>query len=133
MAQNENEENAENMVDLPPPPGGGGAGGEGAAAGADAGVAGPEAGQGQAIPDMTMLVQAIAGAFRAAVAGAQGAGHQGDAGVRLPLERLRSLGGTEFRGLSAEGSESWLESTKRILGQMNCTDVQKLGCVVSLL
>ncbi|GMI67523.1 hypothetical protein HRI_000421600 [Hibiscus trionum] len=133
MAQNENEENAENAVDLPPPPGGGGAGGEGAGVAAGAGVAGPEAGQGQAVPDMTVLIQAIAGAFRAAVAGAQGAGHQGDAGVRLPLERLRSLGGIEFRGLSAEGSESWLESTKRILGQMNCSDVQKLGCVVSLL
>ncbi|GMJ12431.1 hypothetical protein HRI_004912300 [Hibiscus trionum] len=129
MAQNENEENAENVVDLPPPPGGGGAGGEGVGAG----VAGPEAGQGQAAPDMTVLIQAIAGAFQAAVAGAHGAGHQGDANVRLPLERLRSLGGTEFRGLSAEGFESWLESTKRILGQMNCNEVQKLGCVISLL
>ncbi|GMJ08284.1 hypothetical protein HRI_004497600 [Hibiscus trionum] len=131
--ENENDENVESAVDLPPPPGGGGAGGEGAGAAAGAGVAGPEAGQGQAVPDMTVLIQAIAGAFQAAVAGAQGAVHQGDVGVRLPLERLRSLGGTEFRGLSAEGSESWLEGTKRILGQMSCTDVQKLGCVVSLL
>ncbi|GMI64584.1 hypothetical protein HRI_000127700 [Hibiscus trionum] len=126
--ENENEENVESAV-LPPPPGGGGA--EAEAAGAEA--AGPEAGQGQVVPDMTVLIQAIAGAFQAAVAGARGAGHQEDAGVRLPLERLRSLGGTEFRGMSAEGSEAWLESTKRILGQMSCTDVQKLGFVVSLL
>ncbi|GMI63488.1 hypothetical protein HRI_000018100 [Hibiscus trionum] len=140
MAQNENEENADNVVDLPPPPGGGppsgdGAGGEnaGVGAGAGAGVAGPEGVQGQAAPDMTVLIQAIARAFQAAVAAAQGAAHQGDANVRLPLERLRSLRGTEFRGLSPEGSESWLESTKRILGQMNCNNVQKLGCVVSRL
>ncbi|GMI79845.1 hypothetical protein HRI_001653800 [Hibiscus trionum] len=130
--ENENEENTGSAV-IPPPPPGGGAEGERAEAAAGAGAAGPEVGQGQAMPDMSMLVQAIAGAFRAAVAGAQGAGHQGDAGVRLPLERLRSLGGTEFRGMSAESSEAWLESTKRILGQMSCTDVQKLGCVVSLL
>ncbi|GMI77171.1 hypothetical protein HRI_001386400 [Hibiscus trionum] len=139
MAQNENEndENAENVVDLPPPgggpPGGGGAGGDNAGVGAGAGVAGPEGVQGQAAPAMTVLIQAIAGAFQAAVAGAHGAAHQDDANVRLPLERLCSLGGTEFRGLSPEGSESWLESTKRILGQMNCNNVQKLGCVVSLL
>ncbi|GMI78005.1 hypothetical protein HRI_001469800 [Hibiscus trionum] len=138
MAQYENEENVENVVDIPHPPGGGppdggGAGGDGTGIDAGAGVAGPEAVQGQAAPDMTVLIQAIAGAFQAAVAGAHGAVHQGDANVRLPLERLRSLEGTEFRGLSPEGSESWLESTKRILGQMNYNDVQKLGCVVSLL
>ncbi|GMI64545.1 hypothetical protein HRI_000123800 [Hibiscus trionum] len=131
-------ENAENVEDLPPPPGGappvgGGAGAGNAGAGAGAGVAGPEGAQGKAAPDMTMLIQAIVGAFQAAVAGAHGAAHQDDANVRLPLERLRSLGGTEFRGLSPEGSESWLESTKRILGQMNFNNVQKLGCVVSLL
>ncbi|GMI64774.1 hypothetical protein HRI_000146700 [Hibiscus trionum] len=131
--ENENEENTGSAVLPPPPPGGGGAGVEEAGAAAGAGAAGPGAGQGQAMPDMTMLVQAIAGAFQAAVAGARGAGHQEDAGVRLPLKRLRSLGGTEFRGMSVESSEAWLESTKRILGQMSCTDVQKLGCVVSLL
>ncbi|GMI70449.1 hypothetical protein HRI_000714200 [Hibiscus trionum] len=140
MAQNENEndENAENVVDLPPPPGGGppgcgGAGGGNAGVGAGAGVAGPEGLQGQAAPDMTVLIQVIAGAFQAAVDGAHGAAHQDIANVRLPLERLRSLGGTEFRGLSPEGAESWLESTKRILVQLNRNNVQKLGCVVSLL
>ncbi|GMI78268.1 hypothetical protein HRI_001496100 [Hibiscus trionum] len=102
-------------------------------AGVGAGVAGPDGVQGQDAPDMTVLIRAIAGAFQAAVAGAHGAAHQGDANVILPLERLRSLRGAEFRGLSPEGSESWLESTKRILGQMNCSNVQKLGCVVSLL
>ncbi|GMJ10796.1 hypothetical protein HRI_004748800 [Hibiscus trionum] len=134
MAENENAENAEDLP--PPPPGGGPSGGGGAGAGnvgAGAGVAGPEGVQGQAAPDMTMLIQAIAGAFHEAVAGAHGAAHQDDANVRLPLERLRSLGGAEFRGLSLEGSESWLESTKRILGQLNCNNVQKLGCIVSLL
>ncbi|GMJ10090.1 hypothetical protein HRI_004678200 [Hibiscus trionum] len=68
MADNEN---AENVEDLPPPPGGGPPDGGGAGAGnasAGAGVAGPEGVQGQAAPDMTMLIQAIAGAFQAAVA-----------------------------------------------------------------
>ncbi|GMI70942.1 hypothetical protein HRI_000763500 [Hibiscus trionum] len=134
MAQNENEENAENLP--PPPPGGGPPGGGGAGAGNDgavAGVAGPEGAQGQAAPDMAMLIQAIAGTFQASVVGAHGVVHQDDANVRLPLEHLHNLGGTEFRGLSPEGSKSWLESTKRILGQMNCKNVQKLDCVVSLL
>ncbi|GMJ03824.1 hypothetical protein HRI_004051600 [Hibiscus trionum] len=133
IADNENAENAEDLP--PPPPGGGPPGGGGAGAGAagvGAGVAGPEGVQGQAAPDMTMLIQAIAGAFQAAVVGAHRAAPQDGANVRLPLKRLRGLGGTEFRGLSPEGSESWLESTKRIMGQLNCNNVQKLGCIVSL-
>ncbi|GMI94599.1 hypothetical protein HRI_003129200 [Hibiscus trionum] len=72
MAENENVENAE---DLPPPPPGGPPGGGGAvvdAAGVGAGVDGPEGGQGQAAPDMTVLIQAITGTFQAAVAGAHG-------------------------------------------------------------
>ncbi|GMI64540.1 hypothetical protein HRI_000123300 [Hibiscus trionum] len=127
MAENENVENAE---DLPPPPLGGPpvGGGPGAgAAGVGAGVAGPEGVQGQAAPNMAVLIQAIAGAFQAAVAGAHGVAPQDGANVRLPFECLRSLGGTEFRGLTHKGSESWLESTKRILGQLNCNNVQKLG------
>ncbi|GMI78321.1 hypothetical protein HRI_001501400 [Hibiscus trionum] len=133
MAENENVEIVEDLPHPPPdgPPGGGGA--RAGAAGVGAGVAGPEGGQGQAAPDMIVLIQAIAGAFKAAVAGAHGAAPQNGANVRLSLKRLRSLGGTEFRGLTPEGSESWLESTKRILGQLTCNNVQKLECIVSLL
>ena len=51
----------------------------------------------------------------------------------LPLERLRNLGGVEFRGLSPEAFEAWLASTERVLEQMGCDDARRLGCVVSLL
>ncbi|KAK8569341.1 hypothetical protein V6N12_007871 [Hibiscus sabdariffa] len=63
----------------------------------------------------------------------RGAAKPQGGGNGLPLERLRNLGGVEFKGLSPERSEAWLESTIRILGQMECTDARKLGCVVSLL
>ncbi|KAK8705017.1 hypothetical protein V6N13_048628 [Hibiscus sabdariffa] len=66
-------------------------------------------------------------------AGPQGAAQPQGGGNGLPLERLRHLGGVEFRGLPPERSEAWLESTTRILGHMECTDARKLGCVVSLL
>ena len=45
---------------------------------------------------MTPLVQAIAGAFHAAVAGAQAVAPPQGESTGLPLERLRSLGGEEF-------------------------------------
>ncbi|KAK8681782.1 hypothetical protein V6N13_054184 [Hibiscus sabdariffa] len=82
---------------------------------------------------MSPLIQAIAGAFQTAMAGVQGVAQPQGGGNGLPLERLRHLGGVEFRGLPPGKSEAWLESTIRILGQMECTDAQKLGCVVSLL
>ncbi|KAK9002134.1 hypothetical protein V6N11_024822 [Hibiscus sabdariffa] len=99
---------------LPPPPPVGGEANEGGAGpqggvGHQAGV-GPQAGQGPA-----------------GVAQPQGGGNG------LPLERLRHLGGVEFRGLPPGKSEAWLESTVHILGQLECTDARKLGCVVSLL
>ncbi|KAK8714256.1 hypothetical protein V6N13_149449 [Hibiscus sabdariffa] len=67
------------------------------------------------------------------MAGVQGVAQPQGGGNGLPLERLRHLGGAEFRGLPPGKSEAWLESTVRILGQMECTDARKLGCVVSLL
>ncbi|KAK8700518.1 hypothetical protein V6N13_018913 [Hibiscus sabdariffa] len=93
---------------LPPPPPVGGEANEG-------GV-GPQGGAG---PQMAQ--------------GPAGAAQPQGGGNGLPLERLRNLGGVEFKGLSPERSEAWLESTIRILGQMECTDARKLGCVVSLL
>ncbi|KAK8510296.1 hypothetical protein V6N12_073367 [Hibiscus sabdariffa] len=116
---------------LPPPPPVGGEANEGGAG--PQGEAGPQVAQGPAIGDMTPLIQAIAGAFQTAMAGVQGAAQPQGGGNGLPLERLRHLGGVEFRGLPPERSEAWLESTIRILGQMECTDARKLGCVVSLL
>ncbi|KAK8600946.1 hypothetical protein V6N12_050791 [Hibiscus sabdariffa] len=92
---------------LPPPPPVGGEANEGGAG--PQGEAEPQEAQGPAVGDMTPLIQAIAGAFQTARAGVQGAAQ--------PQER----------------SEAWLESTTRILGQMECTDARKLGCVVSLL
>ncbi|KAK8625986.1 hypothetical protein V6N13_133641 [Hibiscus sabdariffa] len=122
---------------LPPPPPAGGEANEGGAGpqggvGHQAGV-GPQAGQRPAVGDMSPLIQAIAGAFQTAMAGVQGAAQPQGGGNGLPLERLRHLGGVEFRGLPPGKSEAWLESTVRILGQMECTDARKLGCVVSLL
>ncbi|KAK9031836.1 hypothetical protein V6N11_056122 [Hibiscus sabdariffa] len=127
----------DNEETLPPPPpvvgeaNGGGAGPQGGV-GPQAG-AGPQAGQGPTVGDLSPLIQAIAEAFQTAMAGVQGAAQPQGGGNGLPLERLRHLGGDEFRGLSPEKSEAWLESTIRVLGQMECTDARKLGCVVSLL
>ncbi|GMI63449.1 hypothetical protein HRI_000014200 [Hibiscus trionum] len=114
---------------LPPPPPGKGdeAGVEGE------GPQGGQGGQGPAGIDMTPLVQAIAGAFQAAVAGAQTAAQPRGDDNNLPLERLRSLGDEEFRGSTPERSELWLEKTVRILAQMGCVGARRLGCVISLL
>ncbi|KAK8691268.1 hypothetical protein V6N13_074784 [Hibiscus sabdariffa] len=122
---------------LPPPPPVGGKANEGGAGpqggvGHQAGV-GPQAGQGPAVGDMSPLIHAIAGAFQTAMAGVQGVAQPQGGGNGLPLERLRHLGEVEFRRLPPGKSEAWLESTVRILGQMECTDARKLGCVVSLL
>ncbi|GMI80495.1 hypothetical protein HRI_001718800 [Hibiscus trionum] len=111
--------------DLPPPPS--------PVGGADVRGGEPRGGQGQAGADMSPLIQAIAGAFQSAMVGLQLATPQHGQRDGLPLERLRSLGGVEFSGLSPEGAETCLVSTTRILGQMECSDARKLGCVVSLL
>ncbi|KAK8713038.1 hypothetical protein V6N13_148265 [Hibiscus sabdariffa] len=126
-----------NEEPLPPPPPVGGEANKGGAApqggvGHQAG-AGPQAGQGPAVGDMSPLIQAITGAFQTAMAGVQGVAQPQGGGNGLPLERLRHLGGVELRGLPPGKSEAWLENTIRILGQMECTDTRKLGCVVSLL
>lgn len=47
----------------------------------------------------------------------------------LPLERLRALGGKEFRGVRGGDStcaEYWLEGIVRILGPMGCSHEDKL-------
>ncbi|GMJ14508.1 hypothetical protein HRI_005120000 [Hibiscus trionum] len=115
----------------PPPPPSPVAGGEDGAEGE--GPQGGQGGQGPAGIDMTPLVQAIAGAFQAAVAGAQAAAQPRCDDASLPLERLRSLGAEEFRGSTPERSELWLEKTVRILAQMGCVGARRLGCVISLL
>ncbi|GMJ10681.1 hypothetical protein HRI_004737300 [Hibiscus trionum] len=101
--------------------------------GANAEGVGPLAGQGHVGIDVNPLIQAIAGAIQTALAGVRVAALPQGAGSGLPLERLRSLGGVEFCGLSPEGSEAWFESTVRILSQMKCSEAHKLGCIVSLL
>ncbi|GMI64606.1 hypothetical protein HRI_000129900 [Hibiscus trionum] len=127
MVENEIHDNVENLP--PPSP----LGCEGARAGAGVGDVRPQASQGQVDANMTSLIYAIVGAFQAVIVGMHVAAPQPSANVGLPLERLRSLGGTEFQGLSPGSSEAWFESTRRILGQMSCNDVRKFGCVVSLL
>ena len=81
---------------------------------------------------MAELIQAMTGAFQAAIAGVQMPAPTAVM-LGLALERLRNLGGVEFRGLSPEASEAWLASTERIMEQMGCDDARRLGCVVSLL
>ncbi|KAK8990844.1 hypothetical protein V6N11_028802 [Hibiscus sabdariffa] len=120
-----------NEETLPPRPPVGGEANEGGA-GPQGGVgpqagAGPQAGQGPTVGDMSPLIQAIAGAFQTAMAGVQGVAQPQGGGNGLPLERLRHLGGDEFRGLPPERSEAWLESTIRILEQMECTDALSLS------
>ncbi|KAA3477754.1 putative alpha,alpha-trehalose-phosphate synthase [UDP-forming] 9 [Gossypium australe] len=54
----------------------------------------------------------------------------------LPLERLRALRGKEFRGVRGgdpKRAEYWLKGAILILGQVVCSDEDKLGCAVSLL
>ncbi|XP_040951282.1 uncharacterized protein [Gossypium hirsutum] len=57
--------------------------------------------------------------------------------VRLaPIKELRKYGATEFMGLKGvdpSTAENWMESTKRILQQLDCTPRECLICAVSLL
>ncbi|KAK8595273.1 hypothetical protein V6N13_123153 [Hibiscus sabdariffa] len=90
----------------------------------------PQVAQGPAVSGMTPLIQAIVRAFQTVMARVQGAARPQSGGNGLSSERLCQMGGFEFRGLAPERSEV---ATIRILGQMECTDVRKLGCVVFLL
>ncbi|KAK5793952.1 uncharacterized protein LOC108487753 [Gossypium arboreum] len=52
------------------------------------------------------------------------------------IKELRKYGATEFMGLKGVDpsvTENWMESTKRILQQLDCTPRECLICVVSLL
>ncbi|KAL1175151.1 hypothetical protein V6Z11_A04G070200 [Gossypium hirsutum] len=55
---------------------------------------------------------------------------------QAPIKELRKFGATEFMGLKGVNlsvAENWMESTKRILQQLDCTPRECLICVVSLL
>ncbi|KAK5826253.1 hypothetical protein PVK06_021169 [Gossypium arboreum] len=55
---------------------------------------------------------------------------------RAPIKELRKYGATEFMGLKGvdpSAAENWMESTKRILQQLDCTPRESLICAVSLL
>ncbi|XP_017609257.1 uncharacterized protein LOC108455168 [Gossypium arboreum] len=55
---------------------------------------------------------------------------------QAPIKELRKYGATEFMGLKGVDlsvAENWMESTKRILQQLDCTPRECLICVVSLL
>ncbi|KAK5819922.1 hypothetical protein PVK06_024956 [Gossypium arboreum] len=55
---------------------------------------------------------------------------------RAPIKELRKYGATEFMGLNGVDpsvAENWMESTKRILQQLDCTPRECLICAVSLL
>ncbi|KAK5818390.1 hypothetical protein PVK06_023326 [Gossypium arboreum] len=55
---------------------------------------------------------------------------------RAPIKELRKYGATEFMGLKGfdpSTAENWIESTKRILQQLDCTPQESWICVVSLL
>ncbi|KAK9004236.1 hypothetical protein V6N11_002043 [Hibiscus sabdariffa] len=92
-----------NEETLPPPPVDGKAnvGGIGPRRGAGSQVA-----QGLAVGDMTPLIQAIARAFQTAMAGVQVTAQPQSDGNGLPLGRLCSLDGVEFRELPTRASES---------------------------
>ena len=77
----------------------------------------------------------MTGAFQAVIAGvhAQEPVPAAEVNPGLPLERLRSMGSVEFRGSDPSSAEEWLTSTERILDQMECRDMRRLSCVISLL
>ncbi|KAG8649752.1 hypothetical protein MANES_08G134411v8 [Manihot esculenta] len=55
---------------------------------------------------------------------------------RPPIEKLRKYGATDFRGKKEDdpsAAEFWLESTERVLQQLQCSPVDSLMCAVSLL
>ncbi|XP_040948741.1 uncharacterized protein [Gossypium hirsutum] len=55
---------------------------------------------------------------------------------RAPIKELRKYGATEFlglKGIDPSTAENWMESTKRVLQQLECTPRESLICAVSLL
>ncbi|XP_021597685.1 uncharacterized protein LOC110603983 [Manihot esculenta] len=58
--------------------------------------------------------------------------------ARPPIDKLRKYGATEFKGrkkddASASAAEYWLQSTDRVLQQLQCFSEDSLVCAVSLL
>ncbi|XP_040931933.1 uncharacterized protein [Gossypium hirsutum] len=55
---------------------------------------------------------------------------------QAPIKELRKYGATEFQGLKGvdpSAAENWMETTKRVFQQLDCTLRESLICVVSLL
>ncbi|XP_052878032.1 uncharacterized protein LOC128284217 [Gossypium arboreum] len=55
---------------------------------------------------------------------------------QAPIKELRKYGATEFQGLKGADlsvAENWIEITKRVLKQLDCTPRESLICAVSLL
>ncbi|XP_052882767.1 uncharacterized protein LOC128291610 [Gossypium arboreum] len=55
---------------------------------------------------------------------------------QAPIKELRKYGATEFQGLKGADpsvAENWIETTKRVLQQLDCTPRESLICAVSLL
>ncbi|XP_052883440.1 uncharacterized protein LOC128292617 [Gossypium arboreum] len=55
---------------------------------------------------------------------------------QAPIKELRKYGATEFQGLKGDdpsAAENWMETTKRVLQQLDCTPRESLICAVSLL
>ncbi|XP_017644272.1 uncharacterized protein LOC108484899 [Gossypium arboreum] len=85
--------------------------------------------------DNTEIFRMIAEALQRAV-GSMPATTSTPATRQAPIKELKKYGATEFLGLKGTDSttaENWLETTKRILKQLECTTQESLVCVVSLL
>ncbi|XP_016684026.2 uncharacterized protein [Gossypium hirsutum] len=55
---------------------------------------------------------------------------------RAPIKELRKYGATEFlglKGIDPSAAEDWMQLTKRVLQQLDCTPRESLICAVSLL
>ncbi|XP_016742967.1 uncharacterized protein [Gossypium hirsutum] len=55
---------------------------------------------------------------------------------QAPIKELRKYGAMKFQGLKGDdlsAAENWMETTKRVLQQLDCTLRKSLICVVSLL
>ncbi|XP_043813083.1 uncharacterized protein LOC110614775 [Manihot esculenta] len=100
----------------------------------------PQAPPGARRPEQEALLQQLTEIFRQVAGVAQPAivppPAPAPAPARSPIDKLRKYGATEFKGRKeddASTAEYWLQSTDRVLQQLQCSPEDSLLCAVSLL
>ncbi|XP_021607673.1 uncharacterized protein LOC110611590 [Manihot esculenta] len=104
------------------------------------GHAPPQAPPGARRPEQEVLLQQLTEIFRQVAGVAQPTivppPAPAPAPARPPVDKLRKYGATEFKGRKeddASTAEYWLQSTDRVLQQLQCSPEDSLVCAVSLL